>query len=349
MAVDFYRSQSSPKQKWSGSSVTFEKNVDIEGETRIEECTNMGPILIQQIYTIDLMDDETNWTATGTDFTATDGGTGPLANDGSLKLLQVDADGEAPCSVYRNGLGTSNIDLSPYDYIGYWYQGGNDDAFFGATDIFLDIFQGSETDHTVTGRCESYSAFPQFTESSTAVWKYREIALGSDREKRKAVSRIAFRSEAGTDGNYILVANMEAYRYSTGKGPAYGMIRRAPIMSGINVAQGAFLQWTSQGRVTNICDDSYAFAGICVSGGTGDAAGSVYADFQVDGVVNLEADEYFTAGDGVCITGDAASQIDDGGSSSEKLQIGVALVSCITSDVVPVLIGSRGNVGTVGA
>ena len=304
--------------------------------------TFSGGMRSQLVYTLDLVDDDSNWTEElNGSFDKADLTEGPLLNDGAMSMTQTDATGGK--QIYFEP--TLTADLSGFTTMGMWYKGGNNDAI-ATDDVKILLFQGGLT---ATASASDELSFPAFTEAAAAEWKYTELTLSTDTTTRAAVTRIGFLSEAGTNANEIDVANIEFFNYSTGSGPAYGEIHTGIIDSADVIAQGDILEFKGNGRVGDVTDNTPQFAGVSVTPGTvtGDGVGSVTVNYVTTGFVNLQTDEILTAGDGVAADG-TTNGIDDGGANSEAIQFGMVPHTAIAEDLVAVLIGSRGFVGTVG-
>jgi len=348
MGASYYEIFSSPKQKMQGR-VVFNNDVAFDTKIQLPLIDEVGAVRTQNVICVSLADgtQNTGWTEeTNGSFDVGSLGEGPTELNGAMSLTQTDADCDK--QIYKTWSAGSELDLSACDYIGYWYKGADDDVFT-ANDIRLLLFDGSNT--TYATAFESHDAVGTFTEESTAVWKYKEIALSTDSDdiaRRKYIRRVAFYSDAGTDAQVLSVHNIEAYKYGYGNGPAYGTIKRFQVANATTIDRGTFCTITSANRIEPVADNDYSYQGIAVTTATtGDEKGTVTVDLLIDGIVNMYSLEILTAGDGVAIAG-TTNVVDDGGASSEKLQIGTAMVTCIANDVVPILTGRYGYVGTVG-
>jgi hypothetical protein len=266
----------------------------------------------------------------------------------AIRLTQTVAAGDR--CVYL--LLSQAVDLRWARYIGFWYRGGNSDAFTEG-DIELYIFT-SPTSYLRASAFLREDLFPgNFTEEAAAVWHYAEFAISGFTEvpaNRNAALRevwgIGFYSDAGTNGNALDIDQIEFYTHPTGYGAARGTLLSAPIADGVTLAVGYGVAWDiGSGRVSISGNNERDWAGICVEGGTGNEAGTVFAVFVVDGPVNMLCDDAsIAAGEGVsCSAAGTALTVDDGGGSSQGIMIGKSLETGATNAVITVLLGVPGT------
>lgn len=307
-------------------------------------------ILYQRADVIPGGDCETvgDWTEeTSGDFDVAAVGSGRVGAN-AIRLTQTDADSDK--CVYL--LLSNPVDLRWANYVGFWYQGGDSDAFTEG-DIELYIFT-SPTSYLRASGFLRIDLFPgNFTEEASAVWHYAEFAITDFTEvpanrnaALKEVWGIGFYSDAGVDTNFIDVDQIEFYTHGTDYGAARGKLMAAPIADGITVAKGDGLEWDiGSGRVSVSDDDEPNWAGICVIGGTGNEQGTVFAVFVTDGPVNMLAnDGSIAANEGVsCSAAGDALTVDDGGGSSQGIMIGKSLEAGAANAVITVLLSVPGT------
>lgn len=266
----------------------------------------------------------------------------------SIRLTQTAAAGDRCVYLLLN----RPIDLRWANYIGYWFKGGDTDAFTEG-DIKLYLF--TRRDKVLYANAYlTINLFPgNFTEEAAAVWHYAEFALTSftahaeDRlDALKEVLGIGFYSDAGVNGNFIDVDQIEFYTHGTDYGPARGTIISAPITDGVTLAKGDGLEWDiGSGRVSISDNDEPNFAGICLNTGVGNEQGTVYAEFVVDGPVNMKCNDGSIAiGEGVsCSAAGNVLTIDDGGGGSQGIMIGKSLEAGLANAIITVLLGVMGT------
>ena len=270
-------------------------------------------------------------------------GSGKIGSN-SIKLAQTVAAGNR--SVYD--LFAAPMDLRWARYVGFWYQGGDNDIF-AAGDIKLYIT--TDPAKVIYADASMYINTDAFTEEATAVWHYTELAIAdftvNDNEGLRNVWAIGFYSDAGTNGNVLVVDQIEFYAYGTGYGPARGSIKAAPIADGVTVAKGDGLAWTMNGRVKIAIDNEPEFAGIAIQAGSavGAERGVGIAYFVEDGPVQMLCNDGSIADqEGVSLSaaGAAASiTIDDGGAVSTGFMIGKAMEAGIANEVIVVILKDK--------
>ena len=249
-----------------------------------------------------------------------------------------------------------NIFAAPKDlryarYIGFWYQGGDGDIF-AAGNIKFYLFT-DPANYVYANAARYINLFTGgFTEEGSAVWHYAELALAdftlNDTGLLREVWGVGFYSAAGTNGNVLIVDQIEAYAYGTGYGPARGSIKAAPIADGVTVAKGDGLAWVgASGRVKIAIDNDPEFAGIAVRAGTGegDEEGTEIAYFVEDGPVHMLCNDASIAdNEGVSLSAAGAAAtitIDDGGSTSTPIMIGRAIEAGATAAVIVVILKDK--------
>ena len=123
-------------QNMGDKDFRFGGSVEVVGQLIAKDMGGLN------ILTIDLADDDTNWTESlSGQLDKGDLAEGPLLNDGAMSLTQTAV--ASAQSVYIAYTGTSILDLQNYTKLGFWYKGANDDVF-SAGDMFLNIFQNGQ-------------------------------------------------------------------------------------------------------------------------------------------------------------------------------------------------------------
>jgi len=272
-------------------------------------------------------------------------GSGKVGSD-SIRLTQTGA--TTGKSVYLQFSGPKN--LSWAKYLGLWYK-GKDATTYHASDLIIYLF--TKKDNVLYAARTLSVGLPGYVEEATAVWHYGEISIADDmtilsgkegEANLREVWGIGFYANAMANTETMDVDQIEFYTHGTGYGAARGTIMTAPIVDGVTVAKGNTLRWVVGGRVNLSVDNEPAFAGIAVAGGIGNEAGSVFADFLVDGPANMKcSDANIAADEGVCMSAaGAAPTIDDGGAGAQGYEMGKALETGALNRVITVLLKGFG-------
>ncbi len=329
--------------KYSDKPVSIEKQLEVGSQYA-------GQVMIYQRAEVppgcdcETVGDWTEETSGGFDVAAN--GSGRVGSN-AIKLTQTVAEGDD--SVYN--LFAAPRDLRYARYVGFWYQGGDGDIFAAGAIKFY-VFT-DPANYLFANASRYINLFTGgFTEEGSAVWHYAELAIAdftlNDSGLLRRVWGVGFYSDAGTNGNFIVVDQIEFYAYGTGYGPARGSIKAAPIADGVTVAKGDGLAWVPQtGRVKIAVDNEPEFAGIAVRAGSavGAEEGNGLAYFVEDGPVNMLCEDSSIADqEGVSLSaagGAAAIMIDDGGGTSTPFMIGKAAEAGATAAVISVILKDK--------
>jgi len=186
----------------------------------------------------------------------------------SIRLTQTVAASDR--AVYML-LGQS-VDLSWARYVGFWYRVGAANQF-DPGDISLYIFTRDAGNFLYANRAVALDIFEtQYIDAGGSVYRYMEMELarfiratGFESDDLSEVFGIGFYSEAGDNGNYLDVDQIEFYTHGTGYGPARGNIISVPLVDNVHAIKGYALSWAeTAGRVDVAIDNEPAFCGICV-------------------------------------------------------------------------------------
>ena len=177
----------------------------------------------------DLTDAETTTTlwsqTTGTGWTIALGSNN--GRDGALEALEIVSDttvGDVATFTYG-----SNIDLTDYDYFGFWVKPA---SAIAASEFTVVLANSAGT--VITG-CSAL-AFPAVT---VAAWNWVQIDISActPRTSFRKLRLVAAASVAAETMNFT---NFVFYKYSNGYGPANGEIQNYKVSSG-TVTQGQFV------------------------------------------------------------------------------------------------------------
>ena len=164
------------------------------------------------------------------------------------------------------------VDLRYARYVGFWYAAGAADQW-DPGDMSLYIFTRDAGNFLYADRAMALDIFEtQYIDAGGAVWRYMEMELarftkatGFESEDLSEVYGIGFYSEAGDNGNFIDVDQIEFYTHGTGYGPARGNIISVPLTDNVHAIKGYAMSWAeTAGRVDVAIDNEPAFCGICV-------------------------------------------------------------------------------------
>lgn len=270
---------------------------------------------------------------------------------GSNSIVMTQTGGTIGKSVYL--LFSGPVDLSWAKYVGFWFKGKNAQVY-AANDVKFYIFTDPK-EYLYKDRTKDVDPFGAYNEENpAATWHYSEKALSAFTvasgktgvSNLKHVWGIGFYNANLATTVTMQVDHIEFYTHGTGYGAARGRIMTAPIKDGVTLAIGNGTAWEiGSGRVLVSVDNEPMWAGICVAGGVGNEKGTVFADFVVDGPVNMKCnDTSIGANEEVCCSAaGTALTIDDGGAGAQGYEIGKGLeAGAIANSVITVMLGMKG-------
>lgn len=270
----------------------------------IDPIIGIPPVVINDL------DDATDFTesANGTFDKADDtgdvrtGGTNSLkltntaATDGSQYVQTRYIHGSALAPTYDPGSELHYDDWSDTDYIFMWGRAGGSNHYDGTGELQLALL------YLDADGVEQVGTKLNVPAATVSVHQRLEVDISSYGDYRKKITGLRFYSNNSTTSENVLLEAMERAKYSNGKGPVLGPCVELPIASGQTVARGNIVQLNPaqrQGITVQVeaAADPATF-GVCVVGGTGNAAGTVYGTFQTGGPLYLRAAAAGAKGEG---------------------------------------------------
>jgi len=248
---------------------------------------------------IEVNDCETSgdWTQVTSGITMTVGAGGNKVGTNCLKLA---GDGNAT-GVYKTTLINEStpvpiaypsqqreMDWRDTDYLGFWVH-SVDSAHYGTTgEMTVSIDNG--------GTIQTYK---NVLGTNATAHKMCEIDITSwDRDRVRA---LYFKDENTAGAENLYIDRIIRYKFGNGKGPVMGQCAWFPITSGSTLTRGNITKVVagSTHRVQAASAAAVDCIGPVVIGGTGTAAGTVWALIQIGGFAYLEASAATVAGEGI--------------------------------------------------
>jgi len=250
---------------------------------------------------IEVNDCETDadWTEVTSGFTQSVGTAGNKVGTNCLKLT---SDGNAT-GVYKttvinesavitpnvpSGSGTPEMDWRDTDYLGFWVHSADGDHFGTNGELQVSIDNG--------GTIQTYADV-----KGTAGTAHRRVEIDMTSWSRDKVRALYFRDQNSNASENVYIDHIIRYKFGNGKGPVLGPCMAFPITSGSTLTKGNIVKVvaSSTHRVQAATAAAVDCLGPCVIGGTGTAAGTVWATVQIGGLCYLEASDATVAGEGV--------------------------------------------------
>lgn len=184
------------------------------------------------------------------------------------------------------------------DYVGFWMGAEAASDFDTAGEAtFAIVYLNADGVQTVGTKINIPAALNN-------VHQRVELDISGEGENRKRVSSIRFFGNNSVTGQAIEIDAIIRYKHGNGKGPVWGKCIKLPIVSAVALTRGDIAQY-DVATINGVSFNAEAAAGvdtagIVVVGGTGTAAGDVYATVQIDGIAYAEASgTVTTAGEGL--------------------------------------------------
>ena len=223
--------------------------------------------------------------------------------DGAAEVLNVIVDTTVgDVMTYDYG---SALDLSSYDYVGFWAY--PTDAV-GATELTITFADSAGT--ALTG-CAA-TALPALT-AATWTWVQYDVSACT----RTAFQKILLTAAAAIAAETIDFHGITAYKVSNGYGPANGVLVKMPVSAG-TVTQGEFVKWDAIGTVPiqvgvrTATANAYNVAGVACTTSTTEVV------VQTTGFVVRPAAGAITDNAAVMVQSGGIN-VDDGGAASDGI------------------------------
>lgn len=255
------------------------------------------------------------------------------------------------------------MDLSFMDFIGFYYKGKGSQAYT-KEDIKIIFFDASE--RLVKGELYNFHAVEEynfvesdFTEDATPTWKYSEIPLNSlTRNKRKNIKAIGFYCGDMVNTSTLDLMRIDLYKLGTLHGPVRGIMVSAPIAPNVQVSAGDLVIMDENGYVKPTIGADNNFFGKVVRDNSGlgfenygygyGHGHEQYINVIIDGIINHPFDTGTAISSGAGIATTSATKVGKANPSNPQTHMGVAVIAIPSiGGTYPVLIGSRGFVGTL--
>lgn len=200
---------------------------------------------------------------------------------------------EIPTLKHLNG--THYEDWRDTDYVGFWLaaQGAAGFDTAGEADLRLVYLNGAGDE--VVGSAVNFPA------AVNNVHQRAELDISGYGENRAKVVALRVYATNSVTGQGIEIDSIIRYKHGNGKGPVYGRCIKLPITGTNTVARGDIVQLdvaTTAGMGVSLeAAAAVNTFGVVVEGGTGTAAGNVYATVQYDGLIYLRASAATVAGE----------------------------------------------------
>lgn len=248
---------------------------------------------------IEVNDCETDadWVEVTSGFTQSVGVTGVKVGTNCLKLV---SDGNQT-GVYKTAVinesaviprsfssEVQEMDWTDTDYLGFWTHSADSDHFGTAGELQVSIDNGG-TIQTYVNVIGNQGTAHKMCEIDMTSW---------DRDKVRA---LYFKDNNTNASENTYIDRIIRYKFGNGKGPVMGDCLSFPITSGSTLTRGniAKIVAGSTHRIQAATAAAIDCLGPVVIGGTGTAAGTVWATVQTGGFCYLEASAATVAGEGV--------------------------------------------------